>query len=120
MADPSSLPHIAAKLACGVGSGRLTTEAGMISRIAPARSAPTPSQPIARPNEPAAIQQRQANGVITARVVLLVLFARFALAAMADAIAVGIASVFGASDPVRVAGGWWMVWGTAVHLGCVA
>ena len=70
--------------------------------------------------EPGEVQRRLVVGPTTARLVLVVLFARFAFAVVADAIAVAVASALGASDPVRAAGGWWMVWGTAVDLGCFA
>ena len=51
--------------------------------------------------------------------VVVVLLCRPAFAATANAVAIAVAAALGADDPVRAAGGWWMMWGTTVDLGCL-
>jgi hypothetical protein len=71
-------------------------------------------------NDPDAIAARLARGAIVPRLVFLVVGARLAFAVITQAVAHAIAGVGGATDPLAASGGWWMVWGTAVDLACLA
>jgi len=65
---------------------------------------------------PAATSPRRS---ISRWLVVVVLLCRPVFAATANAVAVAVAAALDADDPVRAAGGWWMVWGSAVDLGCL-
>jgi len=82
--------------------------------------------PVGRPasaaasNSPGQSQARLRRGRVSARAVVLLLPARWALAGLVFTLAALLAALLHAPDPLGAAGGWWMVWGTLVDLGCLA
>jgi membrane protease YdiL (CAAX protease family) len=71
------------------------------------------------PNSRAALVERRAAGVLGWRGPVLMLFARSALAVVAQGLVAAIYAARGSATPWREAGAWLPVYGTLIDLGCL-
>lgn len=81
---------------------------------------PRPTEPAAEPNSFAAIAARADAGRISWAGPLLLLAARTGLALLFQLALAQVFRLNGHAEPLREAGGWWMVYGTLIDLCCLA